>query len=96
MKAGASAYVDLDMKPRRAFELTTQKAQLTYDNPDETSESIQMFNEGQIIVFKSARSHLVQNINYVEILAGVVVLGILPLVYSARLKMKREKLYKSS
>ena len=64
--------------------------------PDETSEYSELFSVGDEILFKSARDFYVKNIEYFQIIAGVIVLGVLPIVYSNRLKQKRIKIHKSN
>ena len=55
--------------------------------PDETSEYSELFSVGDFYV---------KNIEYFQIIAGVIVLGVLPIVYSNRLKQKRIKIHKSN
>jgi hypothetical protein len=94
IKAQASAYVDLDMEPRKAFKIKLQKAQIYYDLPDEVTESFQVFEDGLEIEFRSAKSYYVGNADYWGLLVGFVVLGVLPVLYSNRLKARRVKIYK--
>jgi hypothetical protein len=96
IKSQASAYVDLDMEPRKAFKIFLKKAQLNYDLPDEVTESFQVFDEGQELEFRTAKSYYVGNADYLGLLAGFLMLGVVPVLYSNRLKSRRLKIYKSN
>ena len=96
MKANAWAYVDLDMEPRHAMTITLLQARATYNLPEEVSEEAELFTAGQQLMFKSARDYFVKEMKYLQVLAGIFVLGIIPIFYSKRLRNKRIKLYKSS
>jgi Translocon-associated protein beta (TRAPB) len=96
MKPGSWAYVDLDMTPRTSNSITLSKSKVTYNLPDETSSLTELFNDGDQLHFKTSRDYYVKNIEYIKILSGIVVLGILPILYSNHLKKKRIKSYKSN
>ena len=95
MKPGASAHVELDLEPRKSFSLTLSKAQVIFDFPDEVSEKQELFTDGEAVNFGSAKDYYVKNIKYLQILIGIIVLAIFPILYSNSLKKKRVKLYKS-
>jgi hypothetical protein len=96
MKPNASAYVDLDMEARKSFMLTLKKARITYDLIEEVMESVEVFEDGVELEFKSAKVYHLGNANYLSLLAGFLVLGVAPVLYSNRLKKRRVKIYKSN
>lgn len=96
MKPGAWAYVDLDMEPRRQMSIILTTVKATYNTPEEISEITELFTAGEKISFKSAKEYFIKNIEFYKLLIGVIVLGILPIMYSQRLRTQRMKLYKSS
>ena len=96
MKPNTSAYVDLDMEARNSFKLKLKKARITYDLVDEVMESIEAFEDDVELEFKNAKVYHLGNANYLSLLAGFLVLGVAPVLYSNRLKKKRVKIYKSN
>lgn len=96
MKPNAKAHVDLDMEARKPLTLSLKKAQLTYDLPEEVTEYFEVFSEGQVLEFSSARLFFVSNLKYYAVLAGFLLLGVAPVVYSNYLKKKRLKIFKSN
>lgn len=96
MKPNAKAHVDLDMEARKPLVLSLKKAQLTYDLPEEVTEYFEVFNDGQLLEFTSAKTFFISNLKYYAVLAGFLLLGVAPVAYSNHLKKKRIKIFKSN
>ena len=96
IKPGAFSYVDLDMEARSPLTLSLQKSTITYNFPDETSDLVELFSANTQISFTTSKNYYVQNIEYIKILAGILILGIFPILYSNYLKKKRLKVFKSN